>query len=82
MLTSQLILGGPFLSHIERILRDKASSMSSPIVSASDPGNKSVLKGFSHMHGQPYQSCDIVLAMERDIPLVWIYRSHSSITSY
>ncbi|XP_047959181.1 dihydrofolate synthetase isoform X2 [Salvia hispanica] len=42
-----LVLGGPFLPHIESIIREKALSLCSPVVSASDPGNKSVLKGFS-----------------------------------
>lgn len=63
-----LILGGPFLPHIEQILRDKALSMASPIVSASDRGNKSILRGYNNLHGQPFQSCDIVLNIEKDIP--------------
>ncbi|GFP91324.1 folylpolyglutamate synthase [Phtheirospermum japonicum] len=62
-----LVLGGPFVPHIEHIIRDKALSMSSPIVSASDPGNKSVLKGFSRAREMPHQLCDILLLIERDI---------------
>ncbi|GAA0167681.1 ligase [Lithospermum erythrorhizon] len=64
-----LILGGPFHPHIEQILRDKALCMSSPIMSASDHGNKSILKGFNYLHGQPYQSCDILLNIDKDFPL-------------
>lgn len=72
-LNFQLILGGPFLPHIEQILRDKALSLTSPIVSASDCGNKSILRGYNNLHGQPFQSCDIILNIEKDIPLVRIY---------
>ncbi|KAM4076175.1 hypothetical protein ACJW30_12G043200 [Castanea mollissima] len=64
-----LVLGGPFLPHIECILRDKALSMSSPVVSASDAGNRSTIKGVSRMNGRPYQSCDLVIQIERDFKL-------------
>ncbi|GER49805.1 folylpolyglutamate synthase [Striga asiatica] len=62
-----LILGGPFLPHIERIIRDKALSMSAPVVSTSDPGNRSVIKGFCRAHEMPRQLCDILLVIERNI---------------
>ncbi|KAK6117711.1 hypothetical protein DH2020_048563 [Rehmannia glutinosa] len=62
-----LVLGGPFLPHIERIIRDKALSMCSPVVSASDPGNRSGLKGFSRACEIPHQLCDILLLIERDL---------------
>ncbi|KAL6581456.1 hypothetical protein OROMI_007379 [Orobanche minor] len=61
------VRSGPFFPHIERIIRDKAMSMSSPVVSASDPGNKSVVKGFSRTREMPHQLCDILLLMQRDI---------------
>ncbi|CAH9069929.1 unnamed protein product [Cuscuta europaea] len=64
-----LVLGGPFLPHIERILRYKAECVSSPVVSASDGGNKSSLKGFHQICGIPYQVCDIVLQIDRDLLL-------------
>ncbi|EYU19621.1 hypothetical protein ABFS82_06G103100 [Erythranthe guttata] len=64
-----LVLGGPFLPHIERIIRDKALSMRSPVISASDPGNRSVLKGFSTACDMPRQLCDILLLIERDLQL-------------
>lgn len=66
----QLVLGGPFLPHIECILRDKALSMSSPVVSASDAGNQSTIKGISMINGIPYQSCDLVIQIEGDFKLV------------
>ncbi|XP_023908562.1 dihydrofolate synthetase isoform X1 [Quercus suber] len=64
-----LVLGGPFLPHIECILRDKALLMSSPVVSASDAGNQSTIKGISRINGRPYQSCDLVIQIERDFKL-------------
>lgn len=64
-----LVIGGPFIPSIERILRRKASSMSSPVVSASDPGNRSSLRGFCEVNGIPRQLCDIVLQIEEDFDL-------------
>ncbi|KAK2983652.1 hypothetical protein RJ640_023186, partial [Escallonia rubra] len=64
-----LVLGGPYLPHIERILRGKASSMCSPVVAASDPRNRCTIKGIHIVSGKPCQSCDIVLQTERDLPL-------------
>ncbi|XP_021277917.1 dihydrofolate synthetase [Herrania umbratica] len=64
-----LILGGPFLPHIDCILRDKALSMSSPIVSASDSGIRTAIKGVSTFKGRPSQSCDLMIQLDRDSPL-------------
>ncbi|KAM3309186.1 dihydrofolate synthetase-like [Capsicum chacoense] len=64
-----LVLGGPFIPSIEYILRSKASSMSSPVVSACDPGNRSALRGFCEVSGIPRQLCDIVLHIEKDFDL-------------
>ena len=64
------MLGGPYLPEIESILRAKASSMGSPVVSASDSGNKSVIKGVGDVCGKPCQTCDIVLEIESDLKLV------------
>ncbi|KAF5442226.1 hypothetical protein F2P56_034911 [Juglans regia] len=64
-----LVLGGPFPPHIDRILRDKALSMSSPVVSASDGGNRSTIKGLSMLNGRPCQSCDLLIQVERDFKL-------------
>ncbi|KAI8540455.1 hypothetical protein RHMOL_Rhmol09G0265000 [Rhododendron molle] len=65
----KVVLGGPFLPHIERILRDKASSLSSIVLSACDPGNKSAIRGLSKLNGKPCQSCDIVIQIEKDLQL-------------
>ncbi|XP_058182695.1 dihydrofolate synthetase isoform X1 [Rhododendron vialii] len=64
-----VVLGGPFLPHIEHILRDQASSLSSTVLSACDPGNKSAIRGFSKLYGKPCQSCDIVIQIEKDFQL-------------
>ncbi|XP_052205466.1 dihydrofolate synthetase isoform X2 [Diospyros lotus] len=64
-----VVLGGPFLPHIEHILRDKASSMSASVVSASDPGNRSKIKGLCNLYGKPGQVCDIVIQIEKDLQL-------------
>ncbi|KAK7809467.1 dihydrofolate synthetase, partial [Quercus suber] len=71
----ELVLGGPFLPHIECILRDKTLSVSSHVVSASDAGNQSTLNGISRINGRPYQSCDLVMQIERDIKLSGTYAS-------
>lgn len=65
-----MVLGGPFPPHIERILRDKASSLSSTVLSACDPGNKRAIRGLSKLYGKPCQSCDIVIQIEKDFQLV------------
>ncbi|XP_057774259.1 dihydrofolate synthetase isoform X2 [Salvia miltiorrhiza] len=64
-----LVLGGPFLPHIESMIREKALSLCSPVISASDPGNRSVLKGFTGACQVPRQLCDILLLIERDFHL-------------
>uniref|UniRef100_A0A803L2R3 Mur ligase central domain-containing protein n=1 Tax=Chenopodium quinoa TaxID=63459 RepID=A0A803L2R3_CHEQI len=64
-----VILGGPFLPHIEQIIRDKALSMFSPVVSACDSGNRSVINGFGIINGEQRQSCDLLLHIQKDIPL-------------
>lgn len=67
-----MVLGGPFKPHIEGILRDKAASMSSPVVLASDPKNRSTIKGFVVNNGKQCQSCDILIQVDKDIHLVRI----------
>ncbi|KAK8693960.1 hypothetical protein V6N13_071526 [Hibiscus sabdariffa] len=49
----ELILGGPFLPHIDCILRERASSMSSPIISASHGGIRTTVKVISMFKGRP-----------------------------
>lgn len=64
------MLGGPFLPHIEQILREKALSMSSPVVLASGSGNRSLIKGISESTARPSQSCDLLLQFDREPNLV------------
>lgn len=64
-----MVLGGPFLPHIEAILRDKASSMSSPVISASDTGIGSIMKEVIVYKGRPCQSCDMRIQAEGDFKL-------------
>ncbi|KAL5727096.1 dihydrofolate synthase [Ranunculus cassubicifolius] len=64
-----VVLGGPFLPHIECILREKATSMNSPVVLASDPGNNSTIKGFFSNNGKTCQSCDILIQPHKDLQL-------------
>lgn len=66
----QLIIGGPFEHDIESILRDKASSMNSPVVSASDPGIKSIIKSYRKRGDKLIQICDIFINVKKDLPLV------------
>ncbi|KAF8118579.1 hypothetical protein N665_0004s0060 [Sinapis alba] len=66
-----VVLGGPFLPHIEDILRSKAASLSSPVVLASDIGSGSSIKGIINKNGTGLcQSCDIVIQNEKDRPIV------------
>ena len=64
------MLGGPFLPHIEHILRRKAASVDSPVVSASDAGNRWSIKSVGMFDGRPYQSCDIAIEVKKDLELV------------
>lgn len=66
----QVVLGGPYLPHIELILRNKASSMCSPVISTSDSGNRSIIKKISNVSGSPCQVSDIILDIEKDLQLV------------
>lgn len=65
-----LVLGGPFVPHIERIIRDKAVAMNSPVVSAYDTGNKCTMKSFSILNGRPCQICDILIQVVKDMKMV------------
>ncbi|XP_073129992.1 dihydrofolate synthetase isoform X2 [Henckelia pumila] len=62
-----LVLGGTFLPHIERMIIDRAMSLCSPVISASDPGNRSMIKGLSRESQMPRQLCDMVLQIKRDL---------------
>uniref|UniRef100_A0A0D9Y1K6 Mur ligase central domain-containing protein n=1 Tax=Leersia perrieri TaxID=77586 RepID=A0A0D9Y1K6_9ORYZ len=65
----EVIIGGPFSSDIEQILRDRAFLTQSPIISACDPGIRSITTCIGWDCGKPYQSCDIVVEIKKDIPL-------------
>ncbi|KAL3524387.1 hypothetical protein ACH5RR_017221 [Cinchona calisaya] len=43
--------------------------MSSPVVSASDTGNRSIFKSLDKMSDKPRQFCDLVLQIEKDLQL-------------
>ncbi|KAM7273606.1 hypothetical protein ACFE04_028270 [Oxalis oulophora] len=64
-----VVLGGPFLPHIEHILREKAALMQSPIISACDVGIKASVKGLGTLNDRPCQSCDMSVLLQNDIPL-------------
>ncbi|MQM19747.1 hypothetical protein Taro_052759 [Colocasia esculenta] len=64
-----LVIGGPFDLHIEQILRNQASSMCSPVVSACDPGVQGIVKGFGPVDGRPCQFCDICIQIKKDLDL-------------
>lgn len=75
-----MVLGGPFLPHIEDILRSKAASMSSPVVLASNIGSGSSIKGIINKDGIGLcQSCDIVIQSEKDDKPVSLRDLYSSI---
>ncbi|BAB08519.1 folylpolyglutamate synthase-like protein [Arabidopsis thaliana] len=60
-------IGGPFLPHIEGILRSKAASVSSSVILASNIGSSSSIKGIINKNGIGLcQSCDIVIQNEKD----------------
>lgn len=61
---SQVVIGGPFESHIECIIRHKASLMKSMVISACDPGIQKTLKWLRMEDGKPSQTCDIVIQLE------------------
>ncbi|KAK2399414.1 folylpolyglutamate synthase [Trifolium repens] len=64
-----LVLGGPFLPHIEHIVREKAVNMDSPVVLAYDSGNNLAVKSFSILNGKPCQICDIEIQTVKDLKL-------------
>lgn len=78
----QTILGGPFLPRIEYILRDKALSMSSPVISASDPGNRSTIKGVNLLNGGLSQCCDIVIQIDNEVWLAHVFLNKYNFTPW
>jgi len=66
----QVVIGGPFSADIEQIIRDRAFLTQSPVISACDPGIKSITKYIDWDNGKPYQCCDISIKISNDMPLV------------
>ncbi|CAN8272822.1 unnamed protein product [Cochlearia groenlandica] len=66
-----VVLGGPFLPHIEDIFRSKASSMSSSVTLASNIGSTSSVKRITNKDGIGLcQPCDIVIRDEKDDKII------------
>ncbi|KAI4378163.1 hypothetical protein MLD38_015684 [Melastoma candidum] len=61
-----VVLGGPFLPKIERILREKALAMNSPVLSASDASTRTSIKRVEVVNGRLYQLCDMVFHVHGD----------------
>lgn len=74
----QVIIGGPLEEKIERIIKDRASVMNSPVISACDPGIQSILKCFAREDDEPRQTCDIVVDIQKDMKLVKFCSNFSS----
>ncbi|KAL6847171.1 hypothetical protein ACP4OV_023024 [Aristida adscensionis] len=64
-----VVIGGPFSTDIEQIIRDRAFLTQSPVISACDPGIKSLTKRIDWNNGKPCQSCDINIKISNDISL-------------
>ncbi|KAL0925195.1 hypothetical protein M5K25_003510 [Dendrobium thyrsiflorum] len=64
-----VVIGGPLQPHIEHIIRSKASSLNSPVLSACDAGVKSITRFFGREEETPYQCCEIHINIKEDIPL-------------
>ncbi|KAF8679358.1 hypothetical protein HU200_046144 [Digitaria exilis] len=64
-----VVIGGPFSANIEQIIRDRAFLTQSPVISACDPGIKSITKFIDWDNGKPYQRCDISIDISKDMPL-------------
>ena len=76
------MIGGPFESHIEHIIREKAYSMKSPVVSACDPGIISSIKCFGRADGKTYQTCDILIQVQEDLKLVFSLPPYPALTCF
>lgn len=64
------MIGGPFVPHIEHIIRDKALTMSSPVISACDPGIQHVVNCLGRKDEKPFQICDLLIDVQKDMRLV------------
>ncbi|VAI26737.1 unnamed protein product [Triticum turgidum subsp. durum] len=64
-----VVIGGPFSTDIEQIIRDRAFLTQSPVISACDTGIRSITRGIGRDYAKPYQSCDIFVKISGDMPL-------------
>ncbi|CAM0948711.1 unnamed protein product [Alopecurus aequalis] len=64
-----VVIGGPFSTEIEQILRDRAFLTQSPVISACDSGVKSITRCIGWDYAKPYQSCDIAVKISDDMTL-------------
>ncbi|KAM3271568.1 hypothetical protein ACQJBY_042017 [Aegilops geniculata] len=67
-----VVIGGPFSTDIEQIIRDRAFLTQSPVISACDAGVRSIRsirRCIGRDDAKPYQSCDIVMKITGDVPL-------------
>ncbi|XP_044947029.1 dihydrofolate synthetase isoform X2 [Hordeum vulgare subsp. vulgare] len=65
----EVVIGGPFSTDIEQIIRDRAFLTQSPVISACDTGVRSITRCIGRDYAKPYQSCDIVVKISGDMPL-------------
>ncbi|KAI4988557.1 hypothetical protein ZWY2020_030187 [Hordeum vulgare] len=64
-----VVIGGPFSTDIEQIIRDRAFLTQSPVISACDTGVRSITRCIGRDYAKPYQGCDIVVKISGDMPL-------------
>ncbi|EMS59059.1 Folylpolyglutamate synthase [Triticum urartu] len=65
----EVVIGGPFSTDIEQIIRDRAFLTQSPVISACDTGVRSITRCIGRDYAKPYQSCDIVVKISGNMPL-------------
>ncbi|URE42170.1 Mur ligase middle domain [Musa troglodytarum] len=83
LLMSQVVIGGPFESHIECIIRHKASLMKSMVISACDPGIRKTLKWLRmEEDGKPSQTCDIFITLPNvNLHLLGAHQLQNAVTA-
>ncbi|URE42168.1 Mur ligase middle domain [Musa troglodytarum] len=78
-----VVIGGPFESHIECIIRHKASLMKSMVISACDPGIRKTLKWLRmEEDGKPSQTCDIFITLPNvNLHLLGAHQLQNAVTA-
>ncbi|THU53531.1 hypothetical protein C4D60_Mb10t15380 [Musa balbisiana] len=81
--SSVVVIGGPFESHIECIIRHKASLMKSMVISACDPGIQKTLKWLRmEEDGKPSQTCDIFITLPNvNLHLLGAHQLQNAVTA-